>query len=351
MVLISSHNHCCLLFLLFFLLHPPKDNFGYDLQAVEAATKKHEAIETDIAAYEERVQVWFWDIYFFKVLFDKTSNHLLKFLSTSFFYFFFLLFYFFNPAFFHPLWFAAAGSGFSGKGAGGRTVPWHQTHHCQEGKCSSSVGLSTGAPESQTSAAGTEPGSSESLPGDAVRHGLDGRDEGTEESAGRTLVKSELWSYSASICRCCCSLRTMGNICWVSRTCCRNTLWLKPILGYGPIESRASTVMPRSLQTLERVRLMLSAKIDEHITERHFEKVNFWTHSKKQSPEYSVKTRPKPDTESSDARVPAVPITTPQYWHHIHWCCLTHTNLSDAVDFTETTNSSTGNMYQCCLYG
>ncbi|KAI4895522.1 hypothetical protein NFI96_007217 [Prochilodus magdalenae] len=33
------------------------DNFGFDLQAVEAATKKHEAIETDIAAYEERVQV------------------------------------------------------------------------------------------------------------------------------------------------------------------------------------------------------------------------------------------------------------------------------------------------------
>lgn len=35
----------------------PQDNFGFDLQAVEAATKKHEAIETDIAAYEERVQV------------------------------------------------------------------------------------------------------------------------------------------------------------------------------------------------------------------------------------------------------------------------------------------------------
>ncbi|KAG9260090.1 spectrin beta chain, non-erythrocytic 1-like isoform X2 [Astyanax mexicanus] len=34
-----------------------QDNFGFDLQAVEAATKKHEAIETDIAAYEERVQV------------------------------------------------------------------------------------------------------------------------------------------------------------------------------------------------------------------------------------------------------------------------------------------------------
>lgn len=33
-----------------------QDNFGYDLPAVEAAMKKHEAIETDIAAYEERVQ-------------------------------------------------------------------------------------------------------------------------------------------------------------------------------------------------------------------------------------------------------------------------------------------------------
>jgi len=32
-----------------------QDNFGFDLQAVDAATKKHEAIETDIAAYEERV--------------------------------------------------------------------------------------------------------------------------------------------------------------------------------------------------------------------------------------------------------------------------------------------------------
>ena len=30
-------------------------NFGYDVAAVEAATKKHEAIETDINAYEERV--------------------------------------------------------------------------------------------------------------------------------------------------------------------------------------------------------------------------------------------------------------------------------------------------------
>uniref|UniRef100_A0A8C9ZMQ2 Spectrin beta chain n=1 Tax=Sander lucioperca TaxID=283035 RepID=A0A8C9ZMQ2_SANLU len=34
-----------------------QDNFGYDLPAVEAAKKKHDAIETDIAAYEERVQV------------------------------------------------------------------------------------------------------------------------------------------------------------------------------------------------------------------------------------------------------------------------------------------------------
>ncbi|XP_066550926.1 spectrin beta chain, erythrocytic isoform X2 [Amia ocellicauda] len=33
-----------------------QDNFGFDLPAVEAAKKKHEAIETDIAAYEERVQ-------------------------------------------------------------------------------------------------------------------------------------------------------------------------------------------------------------------------------------------------------------------------------------------------------
>ncbi|XP_068455690.1 spectrin beta chain, non-erythrocytic 1-like isoform X2 [Clinocottus analis] len=33
-----------------------QDNFGFDLQAVEAATKKHEAIETDVTAYEERVQ-------------------------------------------------------------------------------------------------------------------------------------------------------------------------------------------------------------------------------------------------------------------------------------------------------
>lgn len=34
----------------------PQDNFGYDLPAVEAAKKKHDAIETDISAYEERVQ-------------------------------------------------------------------------------------------------------------------------------------------------------------------------------------------------------------------------------------------------------------------------------------------------------
>uniref|UniRef100_H2ZPE1 Spectrin beta chain n=1 Tax=Ciona savignyi TaxID=51511 RepID=H2ZPE1_CIOSA len=33
-----------------------QDNFGGDLPAVEAATKKHEAIETDVKAYEERVQ-------------------------------------------------------------------------------------------------------------------------------------------------------------------------------------------------------------------------------------------------------------------------------------------------------
>lgn len=33
-----------------------QDNFGTDLPSVEAALKKHEAIETDIYAYEERVQ-------------------------------------------------------------------------------------------------------------------------------------------------------------------------------------------------------------------------------------------------------------------------------------------------------
>ena len=33
-----------------------QDNFGYDIGAVEAATKKHETFETDINAYEERVQ-------------------------------------------------------------------------------------------------------------------------------------------------------------------------------------------------------------------------------------------------------------------------------------------------------
>ena len=33
-----------------------QDNYGYDLAAVEAATKKHEAIKTDITANEEWVQ-------------------------------------------------------------------------------------------------------------------------------------------------------------------------------------------------------------------------------------------------------------------------------------------------------
>ncbi|KAJ3590639.1 hypothetical protein NHX12_008589, partial [Muraenolepis orangiensis] len=34
-----------------------QDNFGYDLPAVEAAMKKHEAIEADIASYEDRIGV------------------------------------------------------------------------------------------------------------------------------------------------------------------------------------------------------------------------------------------------------------------------------------------------------
>ncbi|XP_057244924.1 spectrin beta chain, non-erythrocytic 4-like, partial [Malurus melanocephalus] len=33
-----------------------QDNFGYDLPAVEAAMKKHEAIEADISSYHERIQ-------------------------------------------------------------------------------------------------------------------------------------------------------------------------------------------------------------------------------------------------------------------------------------------------------
>uniref|UniRef100_A0A8D0HST9 Spectrin beta, non-erythrocytic 4 n=1 Tax=Sphenodon punctatus TaxID=8508 RepID=A0A8D0HST9_SPHPU len=34
-----------------------QDNFGYDLPAVEAAMKKHEAIEADVSSYQERIQV------------------------------------------------------------------------------------------------------------------------------------------------------------------------------------------------------------------------------------------------------------------------------------------------------
>ena len=41
----------------FFLFCMSQDNFGYDLPAVEAAMKKHEAIEADIASYEERIGV------------------------------------------------------------------------------------------------------------------------------------------------------------------------------------------------------------------------------------------------------------------------------------------------------
>ena len=34
----------------------PKNNFGFDLAAVEAAAKKHEALGTNIFAYEKRVR-------------------------------------------------------------------------------------------------------------------------------------------------------------------------------------------------------------------------------------------------------------------------------------------------------
>lgn len=46
-----------LFFSMFFIFTHPQDNFGYDLPAVEAAMKKHEAIEADIASYEERIGV------------------------------------------------------------------------------------------------------------------------------------------------------------------------------------------------------------------------------------------------------------------------------------------------------
>ena len=73
------------------------DNFGFDLAAVEAAAKKHEAIETDIFAYEERVtaveqvdnqgwqnpgiffflnptQLFFWAIFFFRFNYGTKMN-------------------------------------------------------------------------------------------------------------------------------------------------------------------------------------------------------------------------------------------------------------------------------------
>lgn len=48
---VTSDNYLCHFVHLFF----SQDNFGYDLPAVEAASKKHEAIETDINAYQDRV--------------------------------------------------------------------------------------------------------------------------------------------------------------------------------------------------------------------------------------------------------------------------------------------------------
>lgn len=45
----------CFIYCFYFRSLPNQDNFGFDLGAVEAATRKHEAIETDIGAYGERV--------------------------------------------------------------------------------------------------------------------------------------------------------------------------------------------------------------------------------------------------------------------------------------------------------
>lgn len=49
--LVINIDEYFLIFYAYFL----QDNFGYDLPAVEAAMKKHEAIEADISSYEERM--------------------------------------------------------------------------------------------------------------------------------------------------------------------------------------------------------------------------------------------------------------------------------------------------------
>ena len=61
-----------------------QDNFGFDLAAVEAAAKKHEAIETDIFAYEERVQavisvasgILLLLFFIFRIEFKSNSNRI-----------------------------------------------------------------------------------------------------------------------------------------------------------------------------------------------------------------------------------------------------------------------------------
>lgn len=47
-------------------------------------------------------------------------------------------------------------------------------------------------------------------------------------------------------CRCCCSLRIMGNTCWAWRIFCRNTLWWRPTSASRPTESETSTATLRS---------------------------------------------------------------------------------------------------------
>lgn len=69
---------------------------------------------------------------------------------------------------------AAAGCGFRSKGAGGRELPRHQTHHSEEGQREPTVGVPAGAAEGPQASAGAEPGPAEGLPGNAVHHGLDG---------------------------------------------------------------------------------------------------------------------------------------------------------------------------------
>lgn len=80
----------------------------------------------------------------------------------------------------------AAGGGCSGEGARGGELPRHQAHHGQEGQRDPAVGVPARAAEGPKAETGADPGPAESLPGDALHHGLDGRDEGREAATSQT---------------------------------------------------------------------------------------------------------------------------------------------------------------------